>query len=231
MKKREWRFFDELLQLPEVTYQFREDKGWKADSVAAEWRKHGAIENMKSLISTTLNTRSILPDSMRFIRSDVPTALSDSDIQWLMDNNIRTIVDLREEEEREQKRCPLENMAGFQYICLPVTGGNKVPETPADVPKSYLNMVDDQFAKIIDFIENAETNVLYFCNAGKDRTGVVSAVLLKRQGFQEEYIIQDYLKSAENLKEMLKTFAENNPDVDINVITPRREYMKIFLEN
>lgn len=106
-----------------------------------------------------------------------------------------------------------------------------LPETSADVPKSYLNMVDERFGKIIDFIENAETNVLYFCNAGKDRTGVVSAVLLKRQGFQEEYIIQDYLKSAENLKEMLKTFAENNPDVDINVITPRREYMKIFLEN
>lgn len=39
-------------------------------------------------------------------------------------------------------------------------------------------MLDSQMYRIIDLICNAKSNVLYFCNAGKDRTGVVSAILL-----------------------------------------------------
>lgn len=182
-------------------------------------------------ISSTKNTRNILPDSMRFVRSDVPTNLSEEDIRWLVDNNIRTIVDLREDRERAQKPCPFADNEAFNYICLPVTGGNGIPENPDKVPVSYLNMIDEQLIHIINVIENAESNVLYFCNAGKDRTGVVSAVLLKRQGFEDEYIIKDYMKSAYNLKDMLEVFAKSNSDVDINVITPQREYMKGFLEN
>ena len=182
-------------------------------------------------ISSTKNTRNILPDSMRFVRSDVPTGISSEDIKWLTDSNIRTIVDLREDKERAQKPCPLADDTDFEYICLPVTGGNGIPESPDKVPVSYLNMIDEQLIHIIDVIENAETNVLYFCNAGKDRTGVVYAILLKRQGFDDEYIIEDYMKSTDNLKDMLKAFAANNSDVDINVITPHREYMKNFLRN
>ncbi len=186
---------------------------------------------MKIQISSTKNTRNILPDSMRFVRSDVPTSLSDEDIRCLLDNNIRTIVDLREDKERAQKPCPLADDTDFNYICLPVTGGNGIPESPDKVPVSYLNMIDKQLIHIIDVIENAKSNVLYFCNAGKDRTGVVSALLLKRRGFDEEYIIEDYMKSADNLKDMLESFANSNKDVDINVITPHREYMKIFLQS
>lgn len=187
------------------------------------------VHKGQGLLSTTLNTRSILKGSMRYVRSDVPVQLSETDIQWLLDNNIRTIMDLREDAEREAKMCPLQNNSEFNYICMPVTGGNGIPATPADVPKSYLNMVDEQMWSIITSIENAETNVLYFCNAGKDRTGVVSALLLKRKGYADEYIVNDYMKSKHNLKSMLEAFAESNKDVDINVITPHREYMKEFL--
>lgn len=83
--------------------------------------------------------------------------------------------------------------------------------------------------KIIDTIMNAESNVLFFCNAGKDRTGVVSAIILHRLGVDDEYIINDYMLSAENLKDMLFAYAEQYPEVDINVITPKREYMEKFL--
>lgn len=185
----------------------------------------------KSLLSGTHNTRKILPDSLKFIRSDVPAALSDTDIKWLTDNNILTIVDLRESRERKQKPCPLEHIDGFEYICMPVTGGNKIPESTELVPVSYLNMIDGQMVKIIEYMESAENNVLYFCNAGKDRTGVVSAILLNRLGYSKEYIIEDYMKSAWNLKNILEEFAKNNKDADINVITPQREYMENFLDN
>ena len=44
---------------------------------------------------------------MRYIRSDVPENLTDEEVQWLLDNNIITIIDLRSEEEVAQKSCCL----------------------------------------------------------------------------------------------------------------------------
>lgn len=103
---------------------------------------------------------------------------------------------------------PLMDDGRFQYHCMPVTGGNAVPESVEDVSKSCINMVDVQMNKIIGTIINADTNVLYFCNAGKDRTGVVSALLLHKLGMSQEYIINDYMESGIHLKSMLEAYAK-----------------------
>lgn len=113
---------------------------------------------------------------------------------------------------------------------MPVTGGNMIPKTTDDVSDSYIKMADEQMDKIVDFILKAETNVLYFCNAGKDRTGIVSAILLHKMGMSEEYIINDYMKSKENLKSMLESYVKQFPDVDIEIITPHERYMREFLK-
>lgn len=182
------------------------------------------------IFEKTLNTRPIFKDSLKFIRSDVPTEISENERQWLLANKIKTIVDLRTDEERHRKVCPLINDDRFLYQCFALTGGDTVPNIAYDVPKSYIGMVDSHFEKLMEFLSNSESNVLYFCNAGKDRTGVVSAVLLHNAGFDTEYIIEDYLKSKNNLKKVLKDFADNNPMVDINIITPCRRYIEEFLE-
>ena len=185
---------------------------------------------MGSILQTTQNTRAILTDSFRFIRSDVPNYITENEIQWLIKNNILTIVDLREESERERKKCVLIDNDIFQYHCIPVTGGDILPESVDEVSKSYIKMVDGQMNKIIHTILTSKTNVLYFCNAGKDRTGVVSAILLSKLGMSSDYIIYDYMKSKENLKNMLDTYAKQFPNVNIDVITPHEKYIREFLE-
>ena len=182
------------------------------------------------LLETTKNTRNILPDSLRFIRSDVPNNLTDEEIDWLLSNNICTIVYLREDEERQQKKCRLLEDNRFCYYCMPVTGGNMIPDSVEEVSKSYINMVDDNMLQIIDTIINAKTNVMYFCNAGKDRTGVVSAIILHKLGMNDDYIVEDYMKTKENLKDALESFARQCSQIDINVITPNERYMREFLE-
>ncbi len=97
------------------------------------------------------------------------------------------------------------------------------------VHKSYLNMVNAQLGRILSLIENAPTNVLYFCNAGKDRTGVVSALLLLKMGVTDADIVRDYVISGENLRQMLQDRAAANPNIDIRVITPCAAYMEEFL--
>ena len=186
---------------------------------------------MGSLFKNTYNTRSILPDGFRFIRSDVPNRITEKEVQWLIDHDVTTVIDLRDDKEREQKKCQLINNKRFQYYYMPVTGGNSIPKSVDDVSKSYLKMADEQMDKIINTISKAEANVLYFCNAGKDRTGVVSAILLYKMGMSLDYIIKDYMESKNNLKTILEEYAKQFPDINIDIITPHERYIQEFLES
>lgn len=185
---------------------------------------------MGSILKSTKNTRAILPDSFRFVRSDVPDHITEPEVQWLIKHNIVTVIDLRQDDERNSKKCPLIDNSLFKYICMPVTGGNIIPETVDEVSKSYIKMVDDRMNEIIDTIMNSNTNVLFFCNSGKDRTGVVAAILLHKMGMSKKYIIDDYMESEKNLKEMLEMYTKQFPEVDIDVITPHVRYMDEFLD-
>lgn len=141
---------------------------------------------MGSIFRSTHNTRAILPGSLRFVRSDVPNCITEEEVKWLVENNITTVIDLREDNERADKKCPL---------------------------------IDNDFF------------VLYFCNAGKDRTGVVSALLLYKIGMSRDYIVNDYMESKSNLKDMLEAYAVQCPNVDIDVITPHERYICEFISD
>lgn len=185
---------------------------------------------MGSLFKSTLNTRALPVGNLRFIRSDFPGKLTEKEVLWLLENNVTTIVDLREEKEYTVRPCLLEDREGFCYYHLPVTGGGDAPESPDAVPESYLRMLDKQMDRIIHTIMAAESNVMYFCSAGKDRTGVVSAVILKKLGYSDRTIIHDYMESKDNLLRFLTSFAAEHPEVDINTIVPKEENIKKVLE-
>ena len=185
---------------------------------------------MGSILHTTLNTRALPTGDLRYIRSDYPGKLTDDEVKWLRKNDITTIVDIREEKEYETRPCRLENEDGFTYYHLPVTGGGDVPESPEAVAGTYLKMMDDQMNRIIDTIMSAAGNVMYFCNAGKDRTGVVSAIILKKLGYSDQVIIDDYMETKDNLTEFLMAYVSEHPEVDINIILPNEENIRRVLE-
>lgn len=185
---------------------------------------------MGSLLRSTRNTRALPTGSLRYIRSDVPDNLTDTEIRWLMDNQITTIVDLRSDEETSTKPCCLAGRVGFRYIHLPVTGGGGTPRDLEHLYVVYRQMLDEQMDRIVDTIMSADSNVLYFCTAGKDRTGVVSAVILKRLGFSDEAVIDNYMQSKDNLMDMLAAYAGTHPEVDLEIIVPHRKNMEQLLE-
>lgn len=185
---------------------------------------------MSSLLESTRNTRVLPTGTMRYIRSDVPENLTAKEIQWLLDNNITTIVDLRSDEEVVRKPCYLKERTEFRYVHLPVTGGGDTPKSLEHLHIVYRQMLDEKMEKIIDVIMNAKSNVMYFCTAGKDRTGVVSAIILKRLGFSDEVIIDDYMQSKDNLMDMLMAYVSAHPEVDMEIIIPHRENMEKLLK-
>ena len=106
---------------------------------------------MASILKSTLNTRFLPTGNMKkYVRSDYPGKLTDDEVDWLLKNNITTIVDLREEKEYIARPCRLENEEGFIYYHMPVTGGGDTPESPEAVGKAYLGMLDEQMDNIIN---------------------------------------------------------------------------------
>lgn len=185
---------------------------------------------MGSILQTTLNTRALPTGDLRYIRSDYPGKLTDDEIQWLRQNDITTIVDLREEKEYVTRPCRLEIEEGFKYFHMPATGGGDTPESPEAVAETYLGMLDEQMGKIIHSIMNVESNVMYFCGAGKDRTGVVSAIILRKLGYSDQIIIDDYMETKDNLMGFLTEYVKEHPEVDINIIIPNENNIKKVLE-
>lgn len=180
---------------------------------------------MGSLLQSTRNTRALPTGGLRYIRSDFPENLTNAEIRWMLEHNITTIIDLRSEEELAAKPCSLRARNGFTYFHLPVTGGGDTPVSREHLHTVYRQMLDGQMDQIIDTIMNADSGVMYFCTAGKDRTGVVSALILRRLGCSDDVIIDDYMESKDNLIDMLTEYAGTHPEVDIDIIIPQRENM------
>ena len=149
----------------------------------------------------------------------------------LRQNGVATVVDLREESEYTQRPCRLESEEGFTYYHLPVTGGSGVPESSEAVVSSYLGMIDGQMDRIIRTIEEAPGRVLFFCTAGKDRTGVVSAILLKRLGADDRTIIADYMASKENLIDFLEAYLLERPELDRDTVIPNERNIRAVLDS
>lgn len=147
---------------------------------------------------------------------------------------------MRSDWEHEHETVPLEVDSRFIYLNKPVTIDGLVdidtingivPKTVTDVPKSYILMADKNMKNIINIILNSKTNVLYFCSAGKDRTGVVSAILMLIYKESRINIIDDYMKSLDNIKVIFEKYSKEFPDINTDIIYPKREFIESFLDN
>lgn len=192
-----------------------------------------------SLLSATANTRDLggYPSSPgqstaknRVWRSDAPICWNAADAQLLQARNMRTLIDLRTDGETQKRPCAYADAAGFDYRRFPITAGSVPPPTLEDVPASYLQIAaQKETADAIRLIAEAEGGVLLFCTAGKDRTGVVSALLLLACGVDRETVIADYAVSREYNKERLEKYLSEHPDVDRRVVLANETSIARFI--
>lgn len=167
---------------------------------------------------------------LRFLRSDFPGQLSDEEVAFLRNNNVLTIVDLRGIDEAKEAPCRLEKEQGFAYLHMPVTVPGKMPSNQEEFAMLYAGMVDDHLKAIVDTIVNAKTNALFFCGSGQDRTGVVSAAVLKRLGYDDDVIIRDYMETKGNLQPIYEAWVAKNPALSLDLLLPNEKYIKKALE-
>lgn len=186
------------------------------------------MDNMRDIGGYTVkNNKKIAYHKV--IRSNVPDKISCKEINKLIEMKINTIIDLRTSQEIEDKPIKLFQNNLFKCYHCNIKGGDKIPVSKQLVVSSYLDMLNEKEAmkKIFKIIANAKTGVLYYCNAGKDRTGVVTAILLSVVEVQEEEIIRDYQLSN---TEFIKKYKQGCTKEIAEIITPKAEYMQKFLE-
>lgn len=194
-----------------------------------------------SLLETTLNTRDLggymtdLPGIEtqwnRVYRSDRQGHPSERDIDFLKDRGITTIIDMRGIEDVKKGPSGFERLEGFTYLNYPIDEGSGVPESVEAVPGSYMDIAHAKnIGRIFDAIANVSSGVMINCSAGKDRTGVVSALLLMICGVSREDIIFDYMITKACNKERFKRVQEKFPGIDINIVIPRESFMGDFLD-
>ncbi len=173
-----------------------------------------------SLLAGAFNFRDLgglaLADGRRtrhglLFRSDTLQALTPGDLTELRDRiGLRAVVDLRlASEAADEGRGPLEQAGEVRYVNAPLEMASIDGIAPDEVlNRLYLQcLVSPSLADAVARIaEQAGEPAVFHCAAGKDRTGVVAAVVLSLIGVTEAAIVDDYLASAANMPRMVDRF-------------------------
>jgi protein-tyrosine phosphatase len=157
------------------------------------------------------------------VRADSVRHLTPAGWRALVDYGIRTIVDLRRHDELERDP-PLDAPVDVVHVPL------ETPEDELRIRAAWRQEGDDEagilgayvlmtelvapnFARAVEAVAEApEGGVVVHCYAGKDRTGLMCAMLLRLAGARIEDVAADYGVSGENFRPMTDPWAAAAPD-------------------
>lgn len=87
------------------------------------------------------------------------------------------------------------------------------------------------FLKIFKILAKNDGGTLYFCNAGKDRTGVLTALILLLLDVDDNRIIDDYMITKECQEQFLNAYIIEKKDESLRErIVPHEEFMIKFIK-
>lgn len=153
----------------------------------------------------------------RLLRSGNISGITSQDEQFLLDYGLRKIIDLRSPSECKQN--PDKSLSGVTHYLFPLSVEDNTDGEGDDMSEEFAHYRVDQYAgfrmmceryhkhilikssqesfhQVLALIANCDEGaVLYHCSEGKDRTGLVTIVLLYILGVDMETIRQDYLYS------------------------------------
>lgn len=129
------------------------------------------------------------------VRADSIAGLTGTGWEALTDYGITSAIDLRGDHELDgaEPRVPVTRIP-----IAPVSG--PAWEWPS-MREAYLAMLDEwrpQFANAVDAIAGSEPPVVVHCQGGRDRTGLVVALVLDAVGVDRQAIAGDHARSDES---------------------------------
>ena len=158
----------------------------------------------------------------RLFRADGLHKLTGSDRAQLRDLGLTTVIDLRTLDEAAQRGSfPVDDVP-VRYVGLPLTDVLPATEDLPDwgeaayVATRYGAMVSEGGPVLTEAIhvlaDSGSLPAVMHCSAGKDRTGVLSALVLAFLGVPDETIVEDYALSAAAMGRLLERLKAEYPD-------------------
>jgi protein-tyrosine phosphatase len=157
----------------------------------------------------------------RLFRADSLHRLTEGDLAQLADLGLATVIDLRTGAEVTDRGRVAWKGSGLAYHHLPMidvvsnraelanwTGAGYVAAHYADMLRRGGPAVTEALAVLTD---PAAYPAVFHCAAGKNRTGILSAVILGLLGVSEEDIIADYALSRLAMVGMFEWLRAENP--------------------
>ncbi|MDN5917510.1 MAG: tyrosine-protein phosphatase [Pseudonocardia sp.] len=179
------------------------------------------------------------------LRTEALEHLSPGDVRRLLDvHGVRQVLDLRTDGERVRHGRGELFTAGVDTHLLSFIPeeGRALPELDEDMDPmvhNYLAYLNDRGPNVVDGVRRVaqltDGATIVHCAAGKDRTGVLVALVECVAGVLREEIVADYALSAVRIEEMFRRWTtaagETMPEDDeIDRHRPRAEVMRRFLE-
>ena len=129
------------------------------------------------------------------------------------DGGIRTVIDLRNDDERQRRETDpavgAEVMAAFDVVLAPTEDpGNSefraLCRPYLNNPASYADnarIFPEKLAAVFRAVAAARGGVVIHCSAGRDRSGMVAAMLQDLAGDNDDAIVQGYQRSMRGINE------------------------------
>ena len=179
----------------------------------------------------------------RFYRADCLSKLGEADIETLVDQDICTVVDLRHESELARAANPLAQHPDFEYYNISLVDGAAGPNDMDAMPESLAQMYKDladnaqpQLERVFRILLYKEDGgAVFHCAAGKDRTGVVAALLLMLAGVSDKLVVDDYAATYPLMRPVfdsqLAEAAAHGMNVPAYLFQSEPENMRQFIEH
>jgi len=137
-------------------------------------------------------------------RADGLGELTENDLSVLRTLGIRTVIDLRSGTELERGRFDVDaHPVSFHHFPFidELPDAEEFDRRPGLLGSQYQEILRDAGPQILAALEVLATPdalpAVFHCTAGKDRTGVLSALLLSLLGVDEPTVVADYALSGE----------------------------------
>jgi len=136
----------------------------------------------------------------RIFRSDVLYRLTEGDTIALRRLGIRTVIDLRSRDEVRRYPQSSVKVAGLHHVNVPI--GVDAYSATESLTEDYMLLLRGAgtgFREIFGHLAKVHSPLVINCFAGKDRTGLTSALILGSLGVPDDVIVADYTLSESNM--------------------------------
>ncbi|MDR3476274.1 MAG: tyrosine-protein phosphatase [Devosia sp.] len=180
--------FSRHLPLP-GTYNIRDLGGYEAGEGRTQWR--------------------------RILRADALHKLDEAGVAALIDAGVRTVIDLRHDHELATAPNPFRGSDAVRYVNISLFDQLTPPGAGLDEQGRQTNVLLELYKLALErrpeairdvlsaIAEAPEGAVLFHCTAGKDRTGIIAALLLALGGVDRETIGADYALTAKMIAPLI----------------------------